>query len=141
MVSRGEITQKVGDMFGITRERVRQIYLKYTGRPAKERMVKRLFEEEERLNKVSFRCLLCGREVTVREGRNRQHYCSDCVPFSSRGQKRIHARVKCTGCGTRFTPTRNQMVGFTRRDPRYKGHLYHNRKCFLKNQSKVRLYK
>jgi len=103
--------EELARMFGITRERVRQIYKKMTGKAiGKERQEFfsriRSAKKERHLNSVNFTCLVCKKEVTFRENQyGNGKYCKSCISLSNKYDYTVW--VKCSGCGKKFHPFRN----------------------------------
>lgn len=140
-IALGETLQSIGNDLGISRERVRQIYKKYTHRGARERYLKNMLTKVAKLNQVKFTCKSCNRKITFAEGANRQIYCVNCLPRKANdGNKLVKIQtLTCSGCGKSYHPRYQSLrktvsinMG-TQIDERYSGRSYHSRKCFYKN--------
>jgi len=113
----------VGKQWGLTRERVRQIFLRATGHnPGKLR---------QKLLKDSnlFRCPIDGKPVNPR-GRK---YCSNAC-YNVSCYYDISAARKCDGCGGKFFPLRNwKSIKMSKGE----AGKYCSRKCFIEKMCKL----
>lgn len=136
MLNLGNTLQKVGDKYGITRERVRQIYFKFVGKSnsLSKRENRRIAMEAEQ-KKTAFVCQICGKDITYKERKGAQRFCKECFPGVRRfnHEPRVGFTVICSGCGIKFSPTRSQY-GRTQlyKDSKYTGRMFHNIDCFHK---------
>lgn len=106
--------QSIGTKYGLTRERIRQIYnanskKHYSGvlcRRRDERSKKMKKISEEILNLIKFKCVACGKSVTYAEGKYKRIFCVSCklIVRKNRNPKVI---CKCETCGKNFHPFRN----------------------------------
>lgn len=106
----GLTLQKMGDEFGITRERVRQILKKFTGENvASKRIVerKRIREEarEKKGRTVKFICRRCLKPMTYGEAKRQRFFCSPLCEKKYWTTARI-GRSKCDYCGGMYSPYR-----------------------------------
>lgn len=146
LINEGKTYQEVGDMFGIVRERCRQIYVKYMGfSPVKLRQSIHDQKSKKYNLETKFICLACGKKINRLKGRGRNTFCKECLPPSAPGvdRKRVTLtyEVECAGCGKKFTPTRDQFIrSLPGQDVRYKsGSLYHNRACYNRRSAQKML--
>ena len=65
MINSGKTLQEVGDKYKVTRERIRQIYLKATGLPTKK-----LRKNQEKIQYKQANCVYCGKEF-LKKRKNR----------------------------------------------------------------------
>lgn len=99
----------IGKFYGISRERVRQIYKEHTGKPARNRILNKQSEKEktqqELLQKVKYTCVGCAKSVTHKEAGRKHKYCRRChrIFKSYRDPQRIY---QCRMCNSDFHPLR-----------------------------------
>ena len=91
--------QSVGDKYGMTRERVRQIFKKITGQSPKDMRRQFLIDGD------NFKCPICGNPVRPRNpGHNK--YCSKaCYALTTKYD--INTLSECQNCHGTFFPLRN----------------------------------
>lgn len=87
--------------FGISRERVCQIYSKVTGLP-RGSLVK--IKQHHNDMSVRFVCLGCSIPVTVKEGKYLHKYCKDCHKISQTSNRMLRLTFTCTHCGKKYHP-------------------------------------
>mgnify|MGYP003307560651 CR=1 FL=1 len=125
--------QELGDEFGISRERIRQIL-------KKEGIKKEIAHSYLRPTYCAE-----GHQLTHRRGTgkvNRARRCFICKPLPRTQHLDEYGRIRacriskpCTYCGETIT----RPAGLAERsslDPRYKGNWYCSKQCFTKNQNK-----
>lgn len=103
----------VGGLFGITRERVRQIYKKYAHagyrqmqKKRQEEVLEQKKQEKERMgNEIRFRCVGCGKEVLRKESQGRK-YCPDCRIWALKYERKMDDLRLCIQCGKMFPSRR-----------------------------------
>jgi DNA-directed RNA polymerase sigma subunit (sigma70/sigma32) len=102
--------EEVGDMFGVTREYVRQVWATHTPggyRRYRDYQQKVAYERnEKRLDSVKFECNACGTPVTYREGKYKQGLCHNCSDKFLE-QRDPYIILTCVECGNEFSPMRN----------------------------------
>lgn len=126
--------EQLGEKYGVTRERIRQIYKKATGLPYRTFILTQRIKREELYNKkVKFICGNC--EITVlykddkRSGASK--YCKECRKLET-GEianvdlKRWHV---CKTCGISFHP---KFRGIKSGKSKYKGYFC-SAKCYFKS--------
>ena len=104
-------------MYGVSRERIRQIYKRATGRGAGERMVLRREIKNEvkgqvekaKLESVKFHCRACNKPVMHKEGK--YHLCVKCSDMLTKRQRDPYTLLQCIVCGDDFHPFRNNPNG------------------------------
>ena len=108
----GKTFQSVGDKFGISRERVRQIFKAKTGMGRDE--LKRAEKFQKKVNlmqKIKFFCKQCKDPVIYSQQGIRKFCSTTCWKeyYSSRGEGCRNLKVKliCSGCGIDYHPHRN----------------------------------
>lgn len=131
MLKSGDFTlQMVGDHYGITRERARQIYRTTTGTPYDCYRGKKLNKEKGKLNKihlkeVKFLCKACHSPVTHKDGRYKHHLCSKCHEIMNKEQRDPYVVNLCLNCDKPFHPSRNR-----KRLKGFRG-FFGSRKCYF----------
>jgi hypothetical protein len=124
-VNDGVSVSKIGLVFGITRERVCQIFFKSFGKSVRQvRLEEKLkqMELERLLSKKT--CVVCGREFT----NQRRKYCSNaCYDKHVSRRKRDDITIICDGCGTAFHPW------YTSKYKKMKHHFC-THKCYVKSK-------
>ena len=124
---RGNYTlQKVADDVGLTRERIRQIYKKETGRRYVDRRIKHrkdsIIAKLKYLEAVKFDCVYCGQPVIRRDAGSSTKFCPDCRVATLMGSARdINKIVVCKYCKVEYHPYRNW---------RHQGSSYCSRECY-----------
>lgn len=103
----------LSNMFDITRERVRQIYKKATGKKFTVRLEARRNLRKARLarllNLVAFNCKACKRPVRYGEKSKRKVLCNECNYRSSVQQIAIYNVCTCDNCGKEYNPKRTVL--------------------------------
>ena len=122
MLQDGEFTLKqVGEKYGISRERVRQIYRTTTKKPytfllEKRRRIQRKIEaikEEEQKRKIQFYCRDCNKPVFFSESHpNQQIICKDCYGIYRKELRNWRITKTCKQCGKGFHPYANNTEQF-----------------------------
>jgi DNA-directed RNA polymerase subunit RPC12/RpoP len=134
MIKTGKYTlEEIGEVFGVTRERVRQIWKKKTGKPYKNHIeyASRIRKEAEqaKLMEVKFICLSCKKPV-LRSVKLKRSYCNDCAEaYSHTTRRNFRIWHTCRGCGIKFHPWSNFASLSQGR-----GGLYHSIQCYLKSR-------
>ncbi len=105
---KGKTYHKIGDKYGVSRERIRQIINKELGhRP--DRMQERRERKSETLKnwekEVKFICAQCGKVVTNGEAGGRRTFCCDKCSTRARNTRR-KGKSKCAYCGCTYSPFR-----------------------------------
>ena len=113
----------VGEQWGLTRERVRQIFYRATGHNPGS--IRKQFLKDSGL----FRCPVDGNPVNPR-GRK---YCSNAC-YNVSCYYDMSATKKCVNCSKEFYPLRNWRS--TKNDKNESG-KYCSRKCFIEDMSKM----
>ena len=124
----GEVTlQQVGDRYGITRERVRQIYKRETGASAKDNRLsllrkKRAEEHVQKLKESEYDCSACGDHVIPTTLKRNQpgdrRLCEKCRHILKVEGRDPFTLVECLWCKVSFHP--NRMYGrLAMQDPKY----------------------
>jgi hypothetical protein len=130
--------EMLGDVYGLTRERIRQIYTGITGKPYREHLkyAKRQHKIKITAQKklVKYYCSVCGKGVTFGKAYHGTKLCAGCRK-RMRTQQRCPTLVKCDNCGVMYYPRRASY--FLRNNGRIK-HQFHNRECYGELQSKIR---
>lgn len=134
--------QRLADTFHMSRERIRQIYKRHTGKRFRERInfdhakiVKRQKIEaaEKELHKkdIIFYCFNCHRPVTreERKGGTRK-FCKDCQNIYRGDGRDLSITKICKGCGTPFHPFRS--AGYPNNN-KSKG-IYHSKDCYQESR-------
>jgi len=109
LMETGEFTlREVGEVFGITRERVRQVYFEETGkRAAPLRKARTRRKIKERLNEIRFHCRGCGKPVKRKDGYRKWWYCKECSRIMMAKRRDIRVVRYCKMCGASFYPHLN----------------------------------
>jgi len=98
----GRTGSSVGQAFGITRERVGQIFYRETGKSIRQVTLERKTEEYKRALKERERfCIHCG--AKIRDPRRRK-YCTNLCYSERNSQRRSTKIFKCTYCKKEFHP-------------------------------------
>lgn len=116
---------QVGKRFKVSRERVRQVYLKLTGknyiiRRKKEKQkleIKRETEFKIKENSIKFYCKACKKPETFREAGRRVHFCFQCRYIQKELLRDPSVKLMCRNCNTAFNPQRNWKAATTK--PRF----------------------
>lgn len=124
LVEKGLPVTKLGKLFGISRERVCQLYFSDTGMSVRELRTRKRLEAIEAAQPEPKVCVVCG--VTLFSGRR---YCSKEHRNEFYGDRRSNRKVTCSGCGVKFHPY------YTAKYTGSKRH-YHNLACYHKNGGK-----
>lgn len=103
--------EELGKMFGITRERVRQIYKKCTGkdfsaRRDRNRKLKNILKVR-RGNAIMFNCQSCGSPVSKNQGSRLRKYCRKCRDAMLKDGRDRLITLSCSRCGTKYHPFRS----------------------------------
>lgn len=108
--------EEVGEEFGITRERARQIYKKDTGKSSRKKhqefMAQRthlckLKAVREKRKHVRFLCKECGKPVTEVDDKRLLSVCSSCSRKYRKLQRDPNRVDECWYCHIKFHPYRN----------------------------------
>lgn len=112
MLDSGDYTlQAVGNIFGKSRERIRQIYKQETGYAygskfaKKQKTIKKQLEKE-RLEKINFYCKACKKPVTKKNGKYLHKFCAECRAIQKKFDDPTTTAI-CLNCGNSFHPARN----------------------------------
>jgi DNA-directed RNA polymerase subunit RPC12/RpoP len=107
MASYGTFTlQQIGDEFGLTRERVRQIWVGLANQSWKElRHKAREDRRNKLLDRTKFLCRACGKKVTYREP-YRRWLCAKCWGIIKIEQRDPYTTLACDYCSLQFHPLR-----------------------------------
>lgn len=92
---------ELGRDFGISRERVCQIYSRITGNP---RGTLRKVKKHHNEMAIKFVCLGCSTPVTVKDGKYLHKYCRDCHKISQTSNRMLKLTFSCTHCGKKYHP-------------------------------------
>jgi hypothetical protein len=93
---------ELGLQFGITRERVCQIYSKVTGQP--RGTLKRVRQHHNEMA-IKFVCQGCSAPVTIKDGLYLHKYCRSCHHISQTTNRIPKVTFTCTRCGKKYHPT------------------------------------
>lgn len=121
--------ETAGKRYGISRERIRQIYKRETGKPYRIRLdTNRKNKEEEtrkRLKSVRYHCKACGKAVTYKEGYHKHFYCNGCHYIRTVLRRDPQKTFICDECGIKYHPLHNwKFLG-------YENQLrFHNHRCY-----------
>ena len=128
--------QEIGEKYGISRERVRQVWkrAKGYGFDAHRLRLKHLWElsHEEHLKEIKFVCTGCEKPITFKEGFHKSKYCNDCRILYTTINIDLSRWHICKTCGIKFRP----KVRFAHhRNPktyhgRYRGYFC-SKKCYF----------
>lgn len=108
MMKLGEFTlQEIGDMYGVSRERIRQIYKRHTGEGYRLRLTNEQKHKLEELNSVAFNCVECG-NPEHNDIKEEYKICRECRRKYRKEQRNPYILKKCSYCGDNFHPFRNR---------------------------------
>lgn len=110
--------RSVGEVYGISRERVRQIYKKVTGIPYTKvlevkiikRQGKAARKREEFLNSPRGNCISCGKTIYYKDKYIRK-YCKECGKARKNDRRNYKKISICTNCKVSYNP-RNHNVSY-----------------------------
>lgn len=127
--------QEVGDMYDISRERVRQIYKNKRGIGATDLMLKRkalakrIKDQKASIkeNTVKFSCAACGDPVMYKDAGRKRKLCSKCSSVLEDQQRDPYITKFCRNCGEPFHPFRNSKY----RKPGVRDSTYCNMDCYI----------
>jgi CRISPR/Cas system CSM-associated protein Csm2 small subunit len=110
MYDSGEYTlQAIASKYHISRERVRQIYKRITGKPSDIYRATQRYEKitakEKHDKKIKFHCALCHTPVTYGE-KSKRLYCGECRATMLISQRDATRTSICKACGASFHPFR-----------------------------------
>lgn len=101
--------EELGQKFGLTRERIRQIYKAMTGLHYRVRIdknkVKRVVEKKVKMNQVVYNCVGCG--IPVKRKYRHGKYCDYCHILSSIRRRSLLKTFVCVFCGEKYHPIYN----------------------------------
>lgn len=101
----------LGNKYGVTRERISQIYYTLTGKKRgtlkTHRKELRNSVKEEALNSYKFTCAGCGKDVSHREGHYKRKFCLDCHELSQNKKRSLETTYECTTCKKQYHPFTN----------------------------------
>lgn len=134
--------QRLADTFHVSRERIRQIYKRYTGKRFQERLAldhakivkrKELEAAEKELHKkdIIFYCFNCHSPVSreERKGGTRK-FCKKCQELYRGDGRDLSITKLCKGCGTPFHPFRS--AGYPNSN-KSKG-IFHSKDCYQESR-------
>lgn len=130
--------QEVGGIYGISRERIRQIYKKSTGESSNHRSIylkeKGIMDRILRSQQVKLLCAGCGIKVRYREGANKKKYCPACSYLSVHKARAMSKTRICLNCSNPFHPASNWRFPSQRARAAFCGNL-----CYYdcKHQAKL----
>lgn len=109
LLDSGDYTlEQVGKIFGVSRERIRQIYRRATGKKTRERINKKTEIRKKRLEKegaeTKFICDGCGKKSPKKD--SGKMFCLDCRKIS-KGGKDPRIKLTCKRCGKIYNPSRS----------------------------------
>lgn len=101
--------QELGFKYGLSRERIRQIYFEITGEKydTYQKRNRRIKTKREEINeqKIKFICSQCKKKVTWKEGKGKRKYCIECSGRMHVGSHRdFRITLYCQQCHTPFHP-------------------------------------
>lgn len=129
-------TKTVGELgreFGISRERVCQIYSKVTGLP-RGSLVKIKQHHDNMATK--FICLGCSTPVSILEGKYLHKYCKDCHKLSQTSNRLMKLTFTCTHCSKKYHPLSISARNALKKDSRKIGNFC-SFDCYLSHGVKV----
>lgn len=137
-VEGGEPPADVARFFGMSRERIRQIYKKIVGVNPKDgegnkkkrlsQLIIREAKIEEKLSET-FTCAFCKKAVERRDQPHFHKYCSDCIIYYKDNNKRLNIRMICSGCGVEYIP---YTPSFYNQKNNKQKRGFHNQACYFK---------
>lgn len=107
-IDSGETAAAIAKDEGITRERVRQIYLRTTGVAAgkvslgfarQRRAIKQAVIDEQKRETISFYCSICGNPVNSLIRKTSSKYCQSCREFLKKTGLDLTNKRICYQCG------------------------------------------
>jgi DNA-binding CsgD family transcriptional regulator len=105
---KGLTYQKIGDIYGLTRERIRQLLNKILGKKPdrlQERVAEKALVKKTHAETVKFLCRKCNKPVTYGEAGGKGVFCSDKCRRLYRNTER-QGVDKCDYCGKVYHPYR-----------------------------------
>lgn len=129
--------ERVGKLYGISRERIRQIYKKKIGTSHIEKR-DRLFQPQiqkeikKLLKSVKFHCVACKKPVTYEKARNSYSLCKNCRKIQVIEQRNPYITLICTKCGKSYHPLRNYLYFPLNKIKHEKWGNFHSTRCYLK---------
>ena len=105
--------EEIGEKYGITRERVRQIFKRKTGLPYYHRKLEsqkaRVEAYKKEMEAIKFYCTICDEPVKRKDSGSLMNHCPECwVKREKIGNLRdIKTTFICDECGDSFHPYRN----------------------------------
>lgn len=128
MMTANYTLDQVGQVFGISRERVRQILKRTTGKGAMHyRTIRSKRKRTRWLNQILFNCAGCGKVVKRKDGSHKKKFCQACRDIQVLEQRDPILVHVCEVCGESFHPYRN-----VRYIPKCKGRFC-SMVCYIKN--------
>lgn len=123
--------EQLGEEYGVSRERIRQIYLTQTGETGSTYRLlylRKLQEarKEEKGKQIKFSCAGCGKEATYTEAHHKSKYCVTCHKIRKEKGIRLTEKKLCYNCGITFSPHAN----YNSPSQRARG-IYHNHNCYM----------
>lgn len=110
----------LGKKFGISRERISQIYYTAIGSKKRGSLLKNRRERQRQnreawLNSIKYNCASCGTPVAQRESQHKKTYCQKCHTISQKERRSMQTTLECTRCGKAFHPFYNCKLGQKRK--------------------------
>jgi hypothetical protein len=101
-----ETLRTVGERYGVTRERVRQVLESCFSRAGSDNGVKRILDGREALKKIAENlvCIWCGGNLSRHRVQISSHYCSEKCRIAM--TKIDKTEQTCDGCGKKYFPWR-----------------------------------
>lgn len=102
---------QLGKEYGISRERIRQIYKRATGERFRVGIIKRAEireqQKSDRLQTIKMNCAGCQKPVTYQEGRGKKMYCIVCNDLRMNKNRDMKVKKICRNCNKTFSPYSN----------------------------------
>ncbi len=104
--------KQMGDKYNVSKERIRQIFLRETGLPFYPRRVlaqkKRIKAWRKQMNEIAYYCKYCKKPVKYAEKSSGTLYCLKCRIKRRRGMLRDNSTTFiCTMCKKKYHPYHN----------------------------------
>lgn len=130
-INSGQSSVRMAHVYGISRERVAQLYFKLTGKSLRQLKMEKFMEiERRRIEELGNRkCIRCGKSIIHSK---RRKFCGSYCRNKTYSIRRDQGKkVKCFGCGVVFSPY------YTTKYSKRTVHHFHNQKCYLENLHRV----